>query len=139
MPEQQHGEIRRRDNIPDSLRTQGKDDAALEIESHIENGNWPMTPSELAENSSWSRSHMRNVLDQYFEPVGEAEEREPETRERRERVGRGHEEKMDVDVRPGAEAKNARAVEIEIPPEVTNSIDYMRGYINGRADAEMHQ
>lgn len=132
MPEQQHEEIRRRDNIPDSIRTAGKDDAALEIESAIANGDWPATPSELAENSSWSRSHMRNVLDQYFEPV--ESEGGSETQDRREPV-----EKMDVDVRPASERSGVRAVEIEIPANVTNSIDYMRGYVDGRADAQMHE
>lgn len=132
MPEQQHEEIRRRDNIPDSIRTPGKDDAALEIESAIANGDWPATPSELAEDSSWSRSHMRNVLDQYFEPVDESEGGE-------DRRQREPSKKMDVDVRPASERSGVRAVEIEIPANVTNSIDYMRGYVDGRADAQIHE
>lgn len=126
MQTEQHAEIRRRDNIPDSIRTPGKDDAALVIENEIANGNWPLTPSELAERSDWSRSHMRNVLDQYFEPV-EAELSE--------RGNVEHDsEKMNIKVGPEPDRGISRTVRIDIPASVTSSVDYMRGYIDGQRD-----
>ena len=126
MQTEQHAEIRRRDNIPDSIRTPGKDDAALVIENEIANGNWPLTPSELAERSDWSRSHMRNVLDQYFEPV------EAEVSER----GNGEHdgEKVNVKVGPEPDRGVTRTVRIDIPANVTNSVDYMRGYVDAKRD-----
>ena len=128
MQTEQHAEIRRRDNIPDSIRTPGKDDAALVIENEIANGNWPLTPSELAERSDWSRSHMRNVLDQYFEPVDE--HGDPVSKD-----GNGAKDgKVNVKVGPEPDRGISRTVRIDIPASVTNAVDYMRGYVDGQRD-----
>lgn len=143
MSEHQPEEIRRRDNIPESIRTPGKDDAALVIENLIANGKWPMTPSDIAEESDWSRSHMRNVLDQYFERVpaggGDTEEFEIAAERSGDETDSETVKKMDVDVRPSEGGGVTRTIEIEIPANVTNSIDYMRGYIDGRADSNIHR
>ena len=129
MQTEQHEIVRRRDNIPESIRTPGKDDAALVIENEIANGNWPLTPSELAERSDWSRSHMRNVLDQYFEPVDENGDPVSEHENGAETDG-----KMNVKVGPEPDRGISRTVRIDIPANVTNAVDYMRGYVDAKRD-----
>lgn len=130
---QQYERIRRRAHIPESIRTPGKDDAADDIEQVIDEGRWPMTPSELADEGEWSRSHYRNVLDQYFEPV----DRNVETDDA---PGREHDDSSvtaeDFDV-----AANGvdRTLTIHIPADVTNAEDYIRGYVHGLRHQDQHQ
>ena len=61
--------IRRKTHIPEDVRTDGKDDAADIIQRVIDAGEWPVELTELADRTDWSRSHYRNTLRDYFEPV----------------------------------------------------------------------
>ena len=126
---QQYSEIQRRATVPDSIRTPGKDDAASHIQQVIDEGRWPMTPAELADEFDWSRSHYRNVLDQYFEPVGGVGDT---------RAGNGTKPRDKMKVKIGPEPRDdeeiQRTVRIEIPRNITNSVDYMRGYIDAKQE-----
>jgi len=67
--------LRRKRNIPSDVRTQGKDEAANWIEKHVvEKDRWPMPKKTMAEESGWSRQHISNVLDQYFDVIEPGEE-----------------------------------------------------------------
>lgn len=70
-------EIRRKDSISKSVRTEGKDDAAETIDAIIEAGEWPMDLSEIAERAGWSRQHIANTLEGYYEAVEDDDTQEP--------------------------------------------------------------
>lgn len=64
-------EIRRREVVPEDQRTQERTKAADWIEENIiKEGRWGEMPMrEIAEESQWSRQHIANTLDAYFEPA----------------------------------------------------------------------
>lgn len=64
--------IRLKENITEDLRTEDRDAAAEFIQKEIIGENrWPMTRTEIAEESGWSRQHISNVLRHYFEEVNQ--------------------------------------------------------------------
>lgn len=69
--------IRRKENVPESVQTQGKDQAAQIIQEKIDNGEWPVPLTELADETEWSRSHYQNTIKDYFETVDETPEPKP--------------------------------------------------------------
>lgn len=66
-------QIEAKERIPESVRTTGKDEAADYIINEVlERGRWPMPLTEIADESGWSRQHIRNTLTDYFqEATGE--------------------------------------------------------------------
>lgn len=62
----------RKASIPDDERTQMRDAAADWIEENAadEWGEWTFT--DVAEAADYSRQHITNVVEKYFEPVGDA-------------------------------------------------------------------
>lgn len=77
MVSTRHAEhIKRKDVIPEDKRTPGKDQAAQYIEEEvIEKDRWPMQLSEIADETQWSRQHISNTLNDYFEPAEDGERR----------------------------------------------------------------
>jgi len=55
-------DIERKDTIPPSDRTDARDEAAEVIEQM-----WPAHLKDIAEASEYSRQHIKNTLDTYFE------------------------------------------------------------------------
>lgn len=98
---------------PDEQRTDARDEAADWIEDM-----WPATLSDIAEESGFSRQHIRNTLDTYFRPAGSSLQTmaaQPDTLEGLE----------DLPV-PKHERDILRAV----------NLGYRLGYQDGREDAE---
>lgn len=64
-------ELRRKEFVPDDLRTTERDKAADWLEEHIiAEGRWSETTiQDIAAESDWSRQHIANTLDSYFEPA----------------------------------------------------------------------
>lgn len=59
--------LRRRRQIPQGKRTEARDAAASWIEENvIEEDRWPLTYTEMAEESGWSRQHIANTIEYYF-------------------------------------------------------------------------
>lgn len=56
--------IRRKQSIPSSQRTDGRDKAAEVIEDM-----WPSSLSDIADATEYSRQHIANTLEAYFEPA----------------------------------------------------------------------
>lgn len=64
-------QIRRKDIVAESKRTEGKDQVANYIEDEIvAEGRWPVAMTEIAEECGYTRQHVANTLRDYFEPVG---------------------------------------------------------------------
>lgn len=103
--------IRRRRFVPEDDRTEDRDKAADYIQKEvITAGRWPMTMTEIADETGYSRQHIANTLDAYFEPVnGEGDE--PAREERT------------------IHSPNGPAT-VEIPPDVDNE-SYLRGFVAG--------
>lgn len=96
--------IKLKDNIPDDVRTPGKDDAAEYIQEEVlARGRWPMDYSEMAEESGWSRQHIRNVIKTHFVEVDKSAETD----------GNGN--------------ASLRGRTLTIPDDVENVTDYLRG------------
>ena len=91
-------EIRRKDNIPDEVRTPDRDKAAKVIDEM-----WPAHLNEIADESGYSRQHIRNVLSHYYQ----TEERDEPQRERKE-----------------------NGLTIQVPDNVDKS-SYLRGVVDG--------
>lgn len=110
--------IRRKSEVPESDRTAGKDAAAEFIEEEVlEKGRWPMHLTEIADLSEeklgddgWSRQHITNTINDYFEPVYDGG-----AGSNSQRVGDG--ERLELD--------------IVIPEDVESRRDYVRGYVDG--------
>lgn len=63
-------EIERRDSVPESEQTEERTKAADYIESEVlDEDRWPMTLTAISEETDWSRQHIKNTLEGYFEPV----------------------------------------------------------------------
>lgn len=62
-------EIRRKDSVPEQDRTDDRDEAADAIEEM-----WPSTLTEIAEEAGFSRQHIKNTLELYFELVNQPDE-----------------------------------------------------------------
>lgn len=82
MPIQQH--LRPKGEIPDDKRTRGKDDAFEKMEKLRKEGRLHGRPlSEIGEEIGWSRQHVRNVMEDYYQTVDkegeDIEEREEPT------------------------------------------------------------
>lgn len=101
MAQTQYADIQLKDEIPESVRTEGKDDAARIIQDKIDNGSWPVPLTELAEKTDWSRAHYQNTIRDYFEP-GDGEENET----------------------------HVNTMHITVPKDVDRE-SYLRGWING--------
>lgn len=103
--------IERKDNVPDNVRTPGKDDAAEKIQRLIiDKGKWPMPYSHIAEEIDWSRQHVKHTVQDYFEEVDT-----------------NNKEKTDG----GTTTEKLRGKTLEIPEDVENVNDYLRGVIDG--------
>lgn len=62
--------IRRKDSVPDSKRTADRDAAADYIETDVvADGRWPVSMTQIAQETNYSRQHIANVLEYYFEPT----------------------------------------------------------------------
>lgn len=64
--------LRRKDSVPPGERTPDREQLADWIEEHVIDGdevwyNWTMT--EIADATGYSRTHVSNTLDAYFEPA----------------------------------------------------------------------
>lgn len=70
--------IKRKKSIPASNRTPGRDEAAKWIQEHvIDEDAWSETTIKgISEESGWSRQHIANTLEMYFEPTEEFAEDE---------------------------------------------------------------
>lgn len=113
------GEPTLKTNIPDSVRTPGKDDAAEYIQDNvIEKGRWPMDLTDIANEAGWSRQHIANTLDTYFtfKDNGQSEPK-PET------------VALSGDRTPDRLAEDV--VHLEIPPDIANPEEYVRGWFAG--------
>lgn len=64
-------EIQRKDEVPPDQRTTDRDRAADWIQVHIVDADRyaTTTMAEMADESGWSRQHIANTLDAYFEPA----------------------------------------------------------------------
>lgn len=67
-------QLTRKANVSESDRTEARDAAADWIQQEIiDKDRWgEMTLQDLGEESPWSRQHIANTLEQYFDPVGES-------------------------------------------------------------------
>ena len=92
--------IRRKEHVPDSVRTEKKDEAADVIEEL-----WPAPKTEIADVAGCSRTHIDNVLEDYFEEIQHPGVRTSD--------GNGRPE-----------------VRIEIPDDAEED-SYLRGYFDG--------
>lgn len=55
---------------PEAEQTPERDAAADWLETHVlADGRWPVSYSQLADESEWSRQHMTNVVRHYFQEV----------------------------------------------------------------------
>lgn len=75
----EHETLRRKSAVPPSDRTEERDAAADWIEQNvIEQGRWPMTYTEIAEETGWSRQHISNTISDYFTTETSEAETDPE-------------------------------------------------------------
>lgn len=86
-------EIRLASDIPESVRTPGKDEAAAWIEEFVVQSGKDMPKLQIAKGSGWSRQHISNTLRDYFsrEPGESADHQwleEHNVTDQRESVGR---------------------------------------------------
>lgn len=110
LSELKKGEIRRKTNLDDDIRTPGKDDAADWIEENIiEEGTWPVNVTDIEDDAGYSRQHLTNVVKEYFEP-GEAGE----------------------DTQESAESAKRGGVTITVPDDVKDEESFLRGVAEGR-------
>lgn len=93
-------QIRRKD-VPESDRTPDRDKAAEAIETM-----WPATFTEIGEETGFSRQHISNTFDLYFEEIHEGKKK----------------------LEKGGE------VTIEIPDDVDDPAAYVEGYMDGFRD-----
>lgn len=101
--------LRRKDDVSNDVRTPGKDEAAAYIEENvIEKDRWPMPITDIADECGWSPQHIRNTLEDYFQPVDES-------------GGNG---------KKSNRSNNRLTSEIEIPGDVDNEADYLRGWVD---------
>lgn len=62
--------LRRRQQVPEGNRTEARDAAASWIEDEVlSEDRWPMTYTNMAEESGWSRQHIANTIENYFVEV----------------------------------------------------------------------
>lgn len=107
--------IKRKDHIPSSVRTEGKDEAANFIEEEIvDKGLWPMPNTQIAEKTKehpdyngWSRQHIANTIRDYFEPANEIPE-----------------DSDDVDM-------DNLQLNIHVPENVRDPKSYLQGFVDG--------
>lgn len=59
------------ETVDPTRRTDDRDAAAREMREWAEAGDWPLTPSQMANRGDYSRQHYRNVLELY-KPDGES-------------------------------------------------------------------
>jgi len=113
--------IELKDSIPSNVRTPGKDDAAEYIQEEVvEKGRWPMDLNKIAEEAGWSRQHIKNTIDDYFI------------------VGNGGEDETKSKVVETVSVPDEIArdvIYLEIPKDVTDPEDYVRGWFSGRLKA----
>lgn len=114
----------RKDNIPDSVRTPGKDDAAETIDEIIESGKWPMDIKEIAEIAGWSRQHISNTIQAYYEIPGSDEN---------ETAVESNGEEIAV---PSPKDHDENVVYIDVPRNVDNLEDFLQGYFSGWLDGK---
>lgn len=65
---QQYANIRRNSDVTNNHPdwTEGKEAAAQIIQGKIDNGEWPLSLQELADQTDWSRSHYQNTIRDLF-------------------------------------------------------------------------
>lgn len=107
-------------NIPDSARTPGKDDAAEYIQSEVlDKGRWPMDLTDIADEAGWSRQHIANTLDSYFTFKENGNSLDVETIT----------DELETDTLPVELV--AEMGTIQIPDDVYDPMDFVRGWIVG--------
>lgn len=105
-------ELERKPHVPPGVRTEGKNDAANWIEEEVLNkGRWPMALTQMAEESDWSRQHLRNTLSDYFRP-------------------KGVREAIDAEGEPAVIDEDTGSLNIEVPTDCDVE-SYLRGYLTG--------
>lgn len=103
-------EIERKTDIPDDVRTPGKDEVADYIEEEIiDAGRWPMDVIDIAEEVDYSRQHTTNVLKQYFAPAVET-------------ANDGEE----------SEGEDCQSITITVPEDVEDEQSFWRGVAEAR-------
>lgn len=115
---QTKAEPRLKDHIPESVRTPGKDDAAEKIREIVDAGRWPMDLQDIAEESDWSRQHIANTIQAYFEFPGETESKN-ENGEAVRALKRTP-DRLATDV-----------VHLEMPADIVEPEEYVRGWFAG--------
>lgn len=66
--------LQRKSNVPTDLQTPDRSDAADWIECHVVNGtrDWTeWTITEIADETGWSRTHISNTLEAYFDAASD--------------------------------------------------------------------
>lgn len=63
--------LRRKPQVRDGDRTPDRDEVAEFIAEHVADDWDEWTITEIAERTGYSREHVSNVLDRYFEPQGQ--------------------------------------------------------------------
>lgn len=63
-------EIERRPHVPDKHRTKGREEVADWIEEHAAHEWSDWTHQEVAQEVDYSRQHVDNVVEHYFQPAG---------------------------------------------------------------------
>lgn len=120
MPASQfkQGEPKRKENIPSDIRTPGKDEAADAIDEIIESGRWPMDIKDIADEAGWSRQHIANTLEGYYQTEHVESDNGNENAVNSTKIRTS--DKLAHDV-----------VELDIPKDVTDPEDYVRGWFAG--------
>lgn len=109
-------DLQRKKFVASDYRTDERDRAADWFEQEIlDKDRWPLNLSQLEEESEWSRQHIKNVLDHYFEVVDE------ETGAKSEVTGR-----------PVIDGERVE-LSVTIPGDVEVEA-YLRGFIAGYVD-----
>lgn len=103
-------DLRRRNRVPVEGRTKERAVASNWLETElVDKGRWPVELVQLADESGWSRQHIKNTLDYYFEPV--------------------RDEQVD-DVQTEIIQHDNGRIQIDIPADV-DKVSYLRGYLDG--------
>lgn len=100
-----NADLRRRDPVPEDVRTPARDEAAAYIEDM-----WPAHLQDIAAEAGYSREHIRNTLDAYFILEGD-------------------------DTNGTGARTDSETLTVEIPiPEGVEKTSFARGYLAGRLD-----
>lgn len=80
MPLQEFERLERKNSIPDTVKTKGKDEVANWLDQNVfDKDRWPIPITQLVEEMKsdgveYSRQHVSNTLQGYYKPVEEGSE-----------------------------------------------------------------